>query len=201
MSIATYSDLQQSVINWLNRSDLSAFVTDFIRLAEDALTADLTARQMDATVSIPTVGGTATVQLPSDLHQMRRFRIDVPYSQPLSYRTPEELSADYSSDAVGQPIVYTVIGSTAELAPTPDAVYSLELVYQQRIPTLSDSSPTNWLLTDWPSAYLWASLLAAEPFLKNDERIATWQMLYQQQIDRINASDWHVATSPRVRAR
>lgn len=201
MTIANYSDLQTAVADWLNRNDLTARVTDFIRFGEDQLSIDLKARQMEAQVTLTTTAGVATVALPTDMHELRRLRVDVPYSQPLSYRTPDEISADYSSDAVGQPIVYTVIGFNAELAPVPDAAYSLKLTYQQQVPALTDTNTSNWLLTDFPSAYLYASLLAAEPFLKNDERIPVWQAMYEKIVSSINGSDWAVASTLRVRAR
>lgn len=101
----------------------------------------------------------------------------------------------------GQPIVFTVVGSNLELAPIPDAVYSLELTYQQRIPSLSVGSPTNWLLTSWPNAYLYAALLAATPFIMNDARIAVWAQLYSQTIESINGVDWYSGSTMKVRSR
>lgn len=201
MSISTYAELQTAVANWLNRSDLTDYVPDFIRIAEDQLSLDLHTREMEAQTTLVTVGDVATVALPTDMHEIRRFRVDVSYSQPLKFLTPDQLSADYASDAVGQPIVYTVIGANAQLAPVPDGVYSLELTYKQQLPALSDSNTANWLLTKWPSLYLYAALVAAEPFLKNDDRLMLWQGLYQKQLDRINGSDWFVASTPQVRAR
>jgi hypothetical protein len=200
MSISTYAELQTAIASWLNRSDLTTIIPDFIRIAEEQLSLDLHAREMEAQTTLATVGDVATVALPSDMHEIRRFRVDVSYSAPLKYLTPDQISADYASDAVGQPTVYTVIGSNAQLAPVPDGIYSLELTYKQQLPSLSDSNTTNWLLTKWPSAYLYASLQAAEPFLLNDARIAVWQGLYQQQIERINGSDWFVGSTPTVRA-
>ncbi|MFV3416136.1 phage adaptor protein [Pseudomonas nitroreducens] len=201
MSIATYSDLQTSVANWLNRSDLSANIPDFIALAEDRLSGDLKTRAMEAKTTLSTVGGTSTVALPADMLEMRRLQILGTYNQPLSYRSPDELSIDYADNRSGQPVVFTVVGSNIELAPIPDGVYSVELTYQQRIPALSASNTTNWLLTAWPSAYLYASLISAEPFLKNDERLPVWQSLYQEAVDNINGIDWYSGSTMKVRAR
>lgn len=201
MSIATYSDLQTSVANWLNRSDLSANIPDFIALAEDRLSGDLKTRAMEAKTTLSTVGGTNTVALPADMLEMRRIQILGSYNQPLSYRSPDELSIDYADNRSGQPVVFTVVGSNIELAPIPDGVYSVELTYQQRIPALSVTNTTNWLLTSWPSAYLYGALIAAEPFLKNDERLPVWQSLYQEAVDNINGIDWYSGSTMKVRAR
>lgn len=201
MSITNYAELQASVASWLNRGDLSASITDFITLAESQLSRDLKARGMETKVTLSTVVGTKTVVLPTDMLEMRRLQVAGTYNQPLSYRSPDELSIDFSDNSSGQPVVFTVIGANAELAPIPDAVYSLELTYRQRIPALSASNTTNWLLTNWPDAYLWASLLAATPFIMNDARLPVWSQLYTQAVEGINDVDWYSGSTMKVRSR
>lgn len=201
MSITNYTELQASVASWLNRGDLSASIADFITLAESQLSRDLKARGMETKVTLSTVVGTKTVVLPTDMLEMRRLQVAGTYNQPLSYRSPDELSIDFSDNSSGQPVVFTVIGANAELAPIPDAVYSLELTYRQRIPALSASNTTNWLLTNWPDAYLWASLLAATPFIMNDARLPVWSQLYTQAVEGINDVDWYSGSTMKVRSR
>ncbi|MBV4459176.1 hypothetical protein KVG96_14545 [Pseudomonas sp. COR58] len=201
MSITTYAELQASVASWLNRSDLSAIIPDLITLAETQLNIDLNARSMEARTTLATVAGTETVTLPTDMLDMRRLQVVGTYNQPLSYRSPDEIGIDYAANTSGQPVVFTVIGGQLELGPTPDAVYSLELIYKQRLPALSDTNTSNWLLASWPNAYLYASLLAAMPFLMNDARLATWGQLYQQAVDGINGIDWYSGSTMKVIAR
>lgn len=201
MSITNYSELQTSVASWLNRSDLSASIPDFITLAETQLNTDLQARAMDAKTTLVTVVGTSTVALPTDMLGMRRLQVVGTYNQPLSYRSPDELSSDFAANTSGQPVVFTVIGGDVELAPIPDAVYSLELTYKQRIPALSVTNTANWLLTNWPNAYLYASLLAATPFIMNDARLPVWTQLYAQAVEGINNVDWYSGSTMKVRAR
>lgn len=201
MSITSYSELQASVASWLNRGDLSANIPDFITLAEAQLSTDLKTRSMENKVTLSTVAGTKTVALPTDMLEMRRLQVVGTYNQPLSYRSPDELSIDYAANGSGQPVVFTVVGGNLELAPIPDSVYSLELTYQQRIPALSGSNTTNWLLTNWPNAYLYASLMASAPFIMNDARLATWAQLYQQAVDGINSVDWYSGSTMKVRSR
>jgi hypothetical protein len=201
MSITNYAELQASVASWLNRGDLSANITDFITLAEAQLSTDLKTRQMEAKTTLLTVAAVNTVALPTDMLEMRRLRVVGTYNQTLSYRTPDEISIDFADNSSGQPIVFTVIGENAELAPIPDAEYSLELTYQRRIPALSVSNDTNWLLTSWPNAYLYAALLAATPFIMNDERLPIWGQLYTQAITGINGVDWYSGSTMKVRAR
>lgn len=201
MSITSYTELQASVANWLNRGDLTANIPDFITLAECQLSTDLKTRAMEAKTTLSTVAGVNTLALPSEMSEMRRLQVVGTYNQPLSYRTPDEISIDYAANGSGQPVVFTVIGGNIELAPIPDGVYALELTYSQRIPALTDVNTTNWLLTSWPNAYLYASLLAATPFIMNDARIQVWASLYAQAIDSINSLDWYSGSTMKVRAR
>lgn len=201
MSITNYAELQASVASWLNRGDLSANIPDFITLAETQLNTDLKTRAMEAKTTLSTVVGVNTVALPVDMLEMRRLQVVGTCNQPLSYRSPDEMSIEFAANVSAQPVVFTVIGSNLELAPIPDGVYSLELTYLQRLPALSGSNTTNWLLTNWPNAYLFASLLAATPFIMNDARISTWAQLYSKAIDGINGVDWYSGTTMKVRAR
>lgn len=201
MSITNYSELQTSVANWLNRGDLSANIPDFITLAEAQLSTDLKTRSMETKVTLSTVAGTKTVALPTDMLEMRRLQVVGTYNQPLSYRSPDELSIDYASNMSAQPIVFTVVGGNIELAPIPDGVYSLELTYQQRIPALSVTNTTNWLLSNWPNAYLYGALVAATPFIMNDARLQTWAQLYSQAVEGINSVDWYSGSTMKVRSR
>lgn len=201
MSITNYSELQAKVARWLNRSDLTDDVPDFIMLAEKQMNTDLKARGMEAKTTLATVAGSNSVPLPTDMIEMRHLQVAGTYNQPLSYRSPDEMSADFADNGSGQPAVFTVIGANIELAPIPDAIYSIELTYQQQIPALSDTVTTNWLLTSWPNAYLYGALLAATPFIMNDARLPLWQGLYAQAVAGINNVDWYSGTTMKVIAR
>lgn len=201
MALSTYSDLQTSVANWLHRSDLTSVIPDLIAMAEERLTADIVSRSMDTKTNLATVAGTATVALPTDMVEMRRLQIVSSYNTVLKYVTPDQLSADYYTNQVGLPLVFSIVGSNIELAPTPDAVYTLEITYKQRIPALSSTNTTNWLLTNWPSCYLYATLLQAQPYIMGDERLPVIESLYKEAVSNINAVDFYSGTTMRVKAR
>lgn len=68
------------------------------------------------------------------------------------------------------------------VAPTPDEDYPFEVRYYQRPEALSESNQTNWFTMYTPDLLLFASLLEMTPFLKVDERIPTWQAMYDRSL-------------------
>ena len=187
MAIATYSDLQTSVASWLARTDLTATIPDFITLAEARINRELRIRAMETTISIATVANTATVALPTRYVQMRVLTITDTPTYPLDYRTPEDLLFKYGNAGTGKPKAFTLDGETIRLGPTPDAIYTLAGIYYQGFAALS--SGVNWLITNAPDVYLYATLLETMPFIANDTRIPVWQMMYANAIDKLQRAD------------
>ena len=75
------------------------------------------------------------------------------------------------------------------LAPTPDADSTLEILYYEQPALLGEELQTNWLTEYAPDLLLYAALLEATPFLKSDERIQTWQALYDRAAQAISGED------------
>ena len=75
------------------------------------------------------------------------------------------------------------------IVPSPDAEYPFEVLYYELPPLLSDEVQTNWITEYAPELLLYASLLEATPFLKNDERIQVWQTMYDRAAAMLNGED------------
>lgn len=75
------------------------------------------------------------------------------------------------------------------VAPTPNQAYPFEILYYELPPLLDDTIQTNWLTEYAPQLLLYGALLEATPFLKNDERIATWQQFYDRAAAMLNGED------------
>jgi hypothetical protein len=189
MSFATYSDLQTSIANYLARSDLTSIIPDFITLAENRLRRELRIRQMLKSVTTSTVSGDATVELPSDFLEIRDFVVMTNPIQPLSYSSPSSLSNDLRTSEVGVPLSYTILASEFQLAPAPDGVYTLKMLYFAAPPYLSSGNASNVFLNVAPDGLLYGALVEAEPYLMNDARINTWGSMYDRAITSLTKSD------------
>jgi hypothetical protein len=189
MSFATYSDLQTSIANYLARSDLTTQIPDFITFAENRLRRELRIRQMLKSATTSTVSADSTVQVPSDFLEIRDFVVMTNPITPLSYSSPSSLSNDPRTSEVGVPRSYTILASEFQLAPIPDAAYTLKMLYYSAPAYLSSSNTSNVFLTTAADALLYASLIEAEPYLMNDARINTWGAMYDRAISSLTKSD------------
>jgi hypothetical protein len=75
------------------------------------------------------------------------------------------------------------------IAPTPASALPMEILYYELPPLLDDANQTNWFTEYAPNAIIYAALLEATPFLKNDERIATWEGFYNRSVAALNGED------------
>lgn len=204
MALANYSDLKGSIADWLNRSDLTAIIPDFITLAEAQLNRELRHYKMHnkATANIETQYSAT----PTDWLQSIRFHLNDTSSTLLKQTSPEEIAKlrDGNNNATGEPQYYAIVGDLIEVWPTPSASTVGELLYYQSIPSLSDSNTTNWLLAMSPDAYLYGALLQATPYLKDDQRMGVWGATYQGIINAINGESdntRHSASNLQLRIR
>lgn len=182
MAITTYAELQTAIGDWLNRADLDQKIPDFIRLAESTLNDVLRSADMVAqSTSIAITSGRAT--LPADALEIVYAQVASSEDEPLEQVTPQQLTMLRRTRTrnAANPRFYAIIGRDIVVTPTP-ASGSLDLDYYQRLPVLSDSNTTNWLLTDSPHIYLYTSLLHATPFLMDDARYAVFNNTVSQQV-------------------
>lgn len=75
------------------------------------------------------------------------------------------------------------------LAPTPSTTATMEVLYYEQPQLLDENNQGNWLTDYAPNVLLYAALLEATPFLKNDERIPVWQAAYDRAAQALNGED------------
>ena len=186
MAISTYAELQTSIAGWLNRDDLTANIPDFIALAESSISNEVRHWRMEKRAET-TIDGQFT-GIPTDWIQTIRFHLTANGTVDLEYMSLSSMQAARArvDDSTGIPHSYALNSSQFEVFPSPSGSQSAILLYYQKVPELSASVTTNWLLTHYPDVYLYGALLHSAPFLKEDERAQTWAALYSTAVKRIN---------------
>ena len=205
MAITSYSTLQTSIGDWLNRSDLTSVIPDFITMAEAQFNRVLRHRKM-------VERATATLDseysaMPADWLESIRYQLNTNPITVMEFVSPDQaavLKGAYSTS--GKPIFYSQIGQQFQVIPAPDSgsAYTGELAYYAKIPALSSGNTSNWLLVDSPDIYLYGSLLQSAPYLQDDQRLGVWSAIYQRLLEDLKVSDERsrMATSSlRMRAR
>jgi len=195
MALTTYTELKTSIGDWLNRSDLTTAIPDFISLAEAQVERTLRTRQMivRANASFDAQYGA----VPSDFLETKSLKLTSTNPQtPLQFLSIDALdneAANYT--ASGKPKFFGVVGGQFRIVPTPDSNYTTELTYYAKLTKLSSSVASNWLLSSSPDIYLYGALLQAAPYLQDDARIQTWATLYERALNDLQTADDRGASS------
>ena len=197
MALDTYSNLKTTIANYLNRSDLTAYLADFIQLTETRLNRELRVRELITTdTSITTVSGTQSYSLPTGFIEATAI---IYQSNP--YRTLRFMSnADFynkynTSQTAGLPTYFTIVGTKVLLGVTPDSAKTLQIDYYKKITALSDSNTSNDILTNYPDLYFYGALAESAPFLMQDERLNTWATLYKEALAQANEASRRGSTT------
>lgn len=174
MAFTNYTELKAAVAVWLNRTDLTAVIPDFISLAEAQISRRLRRSTVRATVTV----SEAAYVLPSTVAELRSLRLvtaDTRKDIAIVICTPEVLNEHRAVwPAVGRPRYAAVVGGSLLLVPAPDTAYSLEISYFPKLVPLTATNLTNTVLTEAPDLYLYGALMQSAPYLEHDERIPVW---------------------------
>lgn len=179
MSITNYSELKTAVGNWLNRSDLTAYIPDFIAMAESTIYRRLRIRAMEASLNATISSG--VIPLPTDYVQLKYAYVDSAEAVQLQRESAQWIYEKYPlRSADGSPEHIATDGGNFIFGPYPDSNYTVKGTYYKKLPALSDSNTTNWFITNAPELLLFGALKEAEPFLKNDERMMLWESKFEK---------------------
>ncbi len=180
MAISNYSELKSAIADWLDRTDLTDSIPNFIALTEARHKRDFKLRRLETRVTANTVADQEYYSLPDNYIAMRNIQLNTDPKTSLEYLTPEQMDRVYAGSIKGKPKAYSIMVNDIQLRPTPDSVYQIELLYYKHVNPLSDSNATNEILDNHPDIYLYGALVEAEPYLQNDKRIQTWASFYDR---------------------
>jgi len=187
MALNTYTALKASIADFLNRDDLTAVIPDFITLAEAQINRDVRHWKMEARSSGQQSSGDEYMQIPADWVETIRLHLTGTGTTVVNLVSRDSMADKRSAqeDTTGTPIMYTHADGQFQLYPTPSTDTDFELLYFQKIPSLSSNSD-NWLLLEAPDVYLYGALLHSAPYLAEDQRVAVWAQMYSASVQRLN---------------
>ena len=124
MALASYSDLKTSVADWLNRSDLTDTIPDFIHLVEAELGRILQGRPMRTSVAV-SFDTTGALAVPVDFVRPVTLTLETAsYSQPIEVKPYDYLVQKRGQLVSGIPRYVSLVKDTFQFAPIPDSTYA-----------------------------------------------------------------------------
>lgn len=173
MPLDTVQNLRQTIKRRLHRSDVDdALVDDFIAQTESEIYGNevniLRVREMDTRATATTSSTSRFLALPDNFLAMRRLSLllDSGSTPDVKFNAPEQMIIR----PAGRPRFFTVT-SQLEFDRVPDSAYDIEMQYYMSATPLSDDSPTNFVLTNYPNIYLYGSLSAAFEFAVSPDMV------------------------------
>lgn len=171
--ISTYAELQANIIKWLGRTtdpELPPMVPTFIFLFESIARRRLNSRVGEIRSVNSSIVAEYT-QLPTDFIKVVGAKRVSPQPGPLKVVSDAAMSA--FGEKTGTPTHVAIGQRSLRLHPVPSTTTIVQLTYT-RLPALSVSAPTNWLLDLSPDVYLFGALaVAAEHY--GDDRKQAWE--------------------------
>jgi len=197
MAISNYTNLKTTISDFLNRDDLDSVIPTFIQLGEAQMNRDIRHWEMEARSSGQQSQGDQYMQLPADWLETIRFHLTSQGTDAVELASMASIADKRAQvdDQAGRPRFYSHVRGEFELFPTPDEDTDFELLYYQKIPALSDSNASNWLLEYAPDIYLYGSLAHSAPYLQEDARIAVWAQMYAAAVSQLNSQSERVKNS------
>lgn len=181
MALATYGELVTEMTSFLDRAgdtDFAARVPTFIALAEARLNRLLDDPEMEVRSTATATGQYTT--LPTDFKRLIGVMAG---TNRLRQVSGAEITA-FDQTNTGAPRAFAISDGAITFAPI-STTAAITILYVRRIPPLTAIAPTNWLLTLAPDLYLYGSLLHAEFYGANDERMLLVKSAYDEAIDEL----------------
>jgi hypothetical protein len=187
MAISTYSELKTSIAAWINRTDLTSVIPDFITLAEARINRTLLPRSAEEEVALTMTAGSRFVTLPDGFNTSVALwlRANTPREK-LTQTLPAELPV--RDNESGYPEYWAIDNGEIAFDRLAGDAYPFDFRYTKNF-ALSDSNTTNYVLTSAPDLYLWGSLIEASMYLKDSASAQLFEVRYLKALQDVSDSE------------
>lgn len=183
MAINNYGTLKTAIANWLGRQDLTDRLPEFVALGIATCNAVVRSSRGVSYDTITLNQGDRYVTAPTTMLEPVFLTNNTDEDKPLEQVSIQQLGATRRNmTSQGAPAFYAISGRRIEVCPTPSAQVTLELTHYAELGALSADSDTNWLLTYRPDILLYACLMHAWVYLKDEQKVALSQNMVVQQL-------------------
>jgi hypothetical protein len=186
MSISTYSELKTAIAAWAHNTALTNVLADFVTLAESRINRLGLFNEMEQEATLTATPSSRYIALPSGFIEPKGLWLTTYGDRIPIHFLPVEQMPVY--DDSGQPDYWTIDGSNIAFDRPASIAYTYVLRYTGKF-TLSDASPTNWLLTNHPDVYLYAALMESAVYSRNPEQLPIWKGAFDIALQEVNDAE------------
>lgn len=193
MPLDTYTDLKDEIAAYISRGDLDTTaggIDTYIDMAEAWFNRNLRVRQMtDSTSALTVTSGVITH--PDGWRKWKQVVVTTTPMITLEITSEDAALRLDSSNVANTPQRLIVRGSSSVVWPLPDSTnsYTYRGIWYTAVPALSDANPTNWLLTAYPDAYLYGTLVQACKRIQDVPGSEDWRQYFGQVVGEIEAAE------------
>jgi hypothetical protein len=186
MAISTYSELKTAIAAWAHNTALTNVLADFVTLAESRINRLALFNEMEHESTLTATISSRDIALPSGFIEPKGLWLTTYGDRiPIHFLPVEQMPA---YDDSGQPDYWTIDGSNIAFDRPASIAYTYVLRYTSKF-TLSDASPTNWLLTNHPDVYLYAALMESAVYSRNTEQLPVWKGAFDIALQEVNDAE------------
>lgn len=193
----TFTTLQEDVRKYLERGSavsdpvVYAQIPRLINMAERRMARELKVQGYIDVVTQTLATGQGVYSKPDRWRDTVSMSVkDGSTYTPVFPRSYEYARAYCPSGETGTPEVYADYDyGHWLLAPAPASALVMEVLYYALPPLLDDTNQTNWLTEYAAEALLYATLMEAALFLKDDARMGVFQQMYDRAAGMLNGED------------
>lgn len=197
-----YGELKANVAAWMNRTDLTAVIPTFVMLAQDRIylgSPELNADPLRIGDMLTVLSPFAGTSLPSNWTEVKRLSwiLSGSIKYPLEF-LPIEKIGPYEGIA-GRPQFFSLRGDNVIYGPT--FSNDVELMYYARPANLS--ADADLIPSCCDSVYLYATMLEASIYLKDDAQAQRIALAYKNAINAVQKQDdgnLHSGNTLRIRS-
>ena len=176
----TYDSLVQDVIRYMERDDASFVeqIPRLIMLAEQEIATQVKTLWQLSVVETTLIGGGQGAVLEKPARWRKTISMKVG-GQPIQHRSQDYVAQFLTEAGSGVPKYYADYDYNHWMfAPIPDAQYSVEIIYYERVQPLDSSNQENLITREAPQALLFGTLLQAQGYLKAVDKLPIWKQYY-----------------------
>jgi hypothetical protein len=182
--VTSYSSLIASVQTYLARGDLATHAPGFVQNWESSFYRQPKNHGSWMEAQLSQAIASNVIAVPSDFLNLKVAYIGTAPAARLEYVSTEQLYGRFPRGSwQSVPEWMSRDRTSFVFGPEPDSNYTVSGTYWARPVNMRvavNDAEDHWIILYAPDLALYGALLAAEPFLKNDNRIAVWQSFYAQ---------------------